>query len=381
MVTWSDGGPSNTPGYSSVFLQNVDQADPIGASDTANCDCEILSTVALATNASDMVMLAASHGGNSASSTDYACLNGFTEALEFYDPPNSGEGMGGYKAATGADETPSVDSQNNNYSGRQALLGFVVQVEAGGDCGDSMQDPGEDCDDGNTLDGDCCSSICEYESAATVCRAAAGTCDAPDHCDGAGTCDPDAKLTSECRASAGACDIADNCDGVNDTCPPDAVEPVTAECRADAGECDIAENCDGASAPCPPDAKLTIECRASTGVCDAADFCDGVSDNCGLDLPANGAPCPDGNLCNGDEICVGFTCTDRPPLDCDDDDICTEDSCDALLGCIYVPCAPMGSDCRRPDLPSASPTGRLLLSLLVVGAGATFLARRRRFGA
>ena len=41
---------------------------------------------------------------------------------------DSGEGMGGYKAATGVSETPSVDSQNNDYSGRQALVGFVVQA-------------------------------------------------------------------------------------------------------------------------------------------------------------------------------------------------------------------------------------------------------------
>ena len=130
VVTWSDGTPDNTPGYSSVFLENVDQASPIGANATNNCDCEILSTSALSTDDGDMVMLTAFHGGNSASSTDYECLNGFTEALEFYDPPNSGEGMGGYKAATGANETPSVDSQNNNYSGRQALIGFVVQAGA-----------------------------------------------------------------------------------------------------------------------------------------------------------------------------------------------------------------------------------------------------------
>jgi hypothetical protein len=32
------------------------------------------------------------------------------------------------------------------------------------------------------------------------------------------------------------------------------------------------------------------------------------------------------------------------------------------------------------DVPSASPAGRLLLSLLLVAAGATFLARRGRFG-
>ncbi|NIQ91112.1 MAG: hypothetical protein GWN93_19715 [Deltaproteobacteria bacterium] len=76
--------------------------------------------------------------------------------------------------------------------------------EEAGECGDgSLDPPGEECDDGNTLDGDCCSSTCQYESVATECRAAAGVCDAPDYCDGAGTCDADGKLTSECRAVGG----------------------------------------------------------------------------------------------------------------------------------------------------------------------------------
>jgi hypothetical protein len=100
-------------------------------------------------------------------------------------------------------------------------------------------------------------------------------------------------------------------------------------------------------------------------------------------MPANGAPCPDGDLCNGDEVCVSWTCTAGPLPVCDDDDICTRDSCDALLGCINDPTPGVGRppSCDRPDVPSASPAGRLLLSLLLVGAGATFLARRRRFGA
>jgi hypothetical protein len=98
-----------------------------------------------------------------------------------------------------------------------------------------------------------------------------------------------------------------------------------------------------------------------------------------MDLPANGLPCPDGDLCNGDEICVGWVCTPGEPPDCDDEEICTADSCDPELGCVYEPYQDPG--CVDRWLPSASPAGRLLLSLLLVAAGATFLARRGRFGA
>jgi cysteine-rich repeat protein len=183
-------------------------------------------------------------------------------------------------------------------------------------CGDDTVDPGEDCDDGNTNPGDCCSPTCQYESVATECRAAAGVCDAADNCDGAGACTADAKLTTECRAS--------------------------------------------------------------THSCDAAEICDGVRDDCLRDLPANGLPCPDGDLCNGNEICIGWTCTAGTPCDCDDGDSCTIDSCDASQGCVHDLIIGGGTACGRADLPSASPAGRLLLSLLLVGAGATFLAWRRR---
>jgi hypothetical protein len=180
--------------------------------------------------------------------------------------------------------------------------------------------------------------------------------------------------------------VAEVCDGVADGCPADAFEPVTTECRASAGACDAADNCDGASAVCPVDAKLTSECRASAGICDAAEMCDGVSDDCGRDMPRNGLPCPDGDLCNGDEICAGWVCTAGTPPVCDDDDICTTDSCDAVQGCVNDPIVGGGWGCgttsgTMTSVPSASPAGRLLLSLLVAGAGATFLARRRRFGA
>jgi cysteine-rich repeat protein len=230
-----------------------------------------------------------------------------------------------------------------------SMLALAVPAQAATVCGNSVVEAGEDCDDGNIDPGDCCSPTCQYESTTTVCRAAAGVCDAPDTCDGAGACTPDAKLTSECRAMTSACDAAEFCDGLGDDCPPDLVLP------------------DG-----------TV-CRPAAQICDAVEYCDGVSKNCPITLPANGLPCPDGDLCNGDEFCVGWVCTYGEPLVCDDDWACTADSCDPELGCVYEQI--QGPGCVDTWLPSASPTGRLLLGLLLVTAGATFLARRGRRGA
>ncbi|MGH9869646.1 MAG: LamG-like jellyroll fold domain-containing protein [Candidatus Polarisedimenticolia bacterium] len=55
--------------------------------------------------------------------------------------------------------------------------------------------------------------------------------------------------------------------------------------------------------------------------------------------------CADGNLCNGIETCVASTCQAGTPLDCDDADACTTDSCDPVDGCSSV-----AVDCGDGDL-------------------------------
>src|SRR5438094_7363719 len=92
-------------------------------------------------------------------------------------------------------------------------------------CGNGILEDEEECEDGNTLDGDCCSSACKLEPAGTVCRSAAGSCD-----------------------------VAETCSGFDPFCPADTFKPATTVCRASAGECDPAERCTGSSATCPADA-------------------------------------------------------------------------------------------------------------------------------
>ncbi len=53
-------------------------------------------------------------------------------------------------------------------------------------CGDGIVDGSEQCDDGNTLDGDCCSSTCQFDPAGSACTD--GVICTEDACDGAGTC-------------------------------------------------------------------------------------------------------------------------------------------------------------------------------------------------
>src|SRR2546426_1809021 len=209
-------------------------------------------------------------------------------------------------------------------------------------CGDGTLDPGEQCDDGNNLNSDCCSARCTIEPAGTVCRPAAGVCDVAEACDGTSpTCPADVFLSAatQCRAAAGECDVAEFCPGNGATCPADGKQPGgtactddgnpgTADtcdgtndacshpagnagsvCRASAGVCDLAESCDGVSTSCPADARAPAGtvCRPAAGVCDVAETCDGTSPTCPADAFASGATqCrASGGECDLAEFCPG----------------------------------------------------------------------------
>jgi len=110
-------------------------------------------------------------------------------------------------------------------------------------CGNNVVEPGEDCETG-----DCCDlGNCQFESAAT-----------------------------ECRASAGDCDVAESCTGSSAGCPADDVEPNTTECRASVDACDPAELCDGAGVDCLADVTITA-CTDGDGCCPAG--CDNTNDS------------------------------------------------------------------------------------------------------
>ncbi len=75
-------------------------------------------------------------------------------------------------------------------------------------CGDGVPDArfGEECDDGNTSDGDCCSGVCAYDMSGAPCDDAT-VCNGAETCDGAGTCQ---------AGSPPDCDDGDLC--TQDTC-------------------------------------------------------------------------------------------------------------------------------------------------------------------
>ena len=161
-------------------------------------------------------------------------------------------------------------------------------------------------------------------------------CNGDETCDGAGSCEPGIAL--ECDDSnlctADSCDATLGCQNM----------PLTGTSCADGDVCNGDEVCDAGT------------CVAGTALdCDDANAC--TADSCDATMgcqndPLTGTACPDGDLCNGDEICNAGTCEAGTALDCDDSNVCTEDSCEAAAGCMNAPLS--GTACLDADVCNGS---------------------------
>jgi hypothetical protein len=161
-----------------------------------------------------------------------------------------------------------------------------------------------------------------------------------------------------CAEFAGCFDDGDACNGVevcNDqricahvspvTCAPPSpchaggCDPLTGACRqgvlADGTECGGAGSCNGAGV-----------CRGGVCVAGGALDCDDgnpcTNDSCSGEFGCvhvsvrDGTPCGSLDACHAPSRCSGGECVDGAPVDCDDGNPCTADSCDPRLGCMHA---------------------------------------------
>ena len=129
-------------------------------------------------------------------------------------------------------------------------------------CGNGVVEDGEQCDDGNTTSGDCCSATCGIEGASQVCRHSTNPCVKDDHCDGnapicnVGGFEPPGATVC---ALANSCTLDDYCDG-NGACVP-GERVCSADFRTLNGSTGFAVACRSKTA-----ASCTINVRIAGGV-------------------------------------------------------------------------------------------------------------------
>ena len=142
-----------------------------------------------------------------------------------------------------------------------------------------------------------------------------------------------------------SCTVGDLCDG--GSCVP-GVAPICKDdnpCTDDA--CDPEVGCvfSSNSGPCQDGDVCTTQDSCEQGVCvgGPALLCDDgnpcTEDSCDADVgctaaPLSGTPCDDGNACSGIDLCQDGTCVGTSVTDCGDGNPCTDDACDPLTGCI-----------------------------------------------
>jgi cysteine-rich repeat protein len=121
-------------------------------------------------------------------------------------------------------------------------------------CGNGVIDPMENCEDGNHLDGDCCSARCRLASPGTACTSDGNEC-TNDVCDATGVC-MHVPNTGPCD-DGNACTTGDVCTG--GACLPGSPAPAGEPCEDDFDPC-TADVC-AAAGTCTHVPVSPAECR------------------------------------------------------------------------------------------------------------------------
>ncbi len=330
----------------------------------------------------------------------------------------------------GSCSSPVTESFCSQELGGTFQSGASCNLETGlcepaATCGNEVVEAGEECDDGNTVGGDCCDAQCHFEPVESPCDDG-NACTIEDACDGEGSCVGGVPLTCDdgnvcngvescdpqfgCQAGTPLnCDDGNVCNGV-ESCDPQlgcqAGTPVS--CAPAVPPCEAGEQCNPSTGLCEPlpDPPNTTPCDLDQNVC-TTDRCDGAGSCVFVENAASGTSCDDGLFCNGTDTCDGSgtcehsgdpcvggaecnqicneaqdNCFDPPGTPCSDDGlVCTADACNGSGSCAHTALPP--AQCPKGyvllEAPStATATARLERDGQAVGAACAESAKLLR---
>jgi hypothetical protein len=208
----------------------------------------------------------------------------------------------------------------------------VSDACAGGKC---VPGAGADCDDKNA----CTSDNCDAK-AGCIHAANKATCDDGNACTVGDNC-----VASICLPGA-----VTKCDDGN-ACTDDACNSTTGcTVKVNSVVCDDGNACTTGDACASGKCVSTGKLACNDGNLCTTDTCDSKS-GCTYSLVSN--TCDDGNACTTSDSCSGGKCQGGAPPNCDDGNPCTIDSCAAVSGCEHIassaPCNADDNACTAPD--------------------------------
>jgi hypothetical protein len=235
-------------------------------------------------------------------------------------------------------------------------------------CFEGLCSPGVtmSCNDGNPCTDDSCDQQfgCLYAANALACNDG-NECTLADTCK-AGTCQSNVALscqddnvctTDSCSPEQGCvhslnsapCDDGDLCTTKDQCQLGECVGSQPAQCNdnnpctddacAPKAGCTFVPNqatCDDGNACTTDDACVKGWCQGATLICNDQNLC--TDDSCepltGCQFTPNEVPCDDGDACTSGDICAAGECAGPEGVNCDDSNVCTDDSCDSESGCV-----------------------------------------------
>jgi cysteine-rich repeat protein len=236
---------------------------------------------------------------------------------------DAGGGGGGTTSAGGA-SGGHPDAAAGGSSGPDAAAQYKPLL-----CGNGTVDPGEDCDDANTKNGDGCNNNCHWSCTDTN----ADLCTNGSYCDGPERCSADHK----CLPSAGNLPDGTIC-GQSQKCLSGACREAPADCgdgliekgeECEDGNKVNGDGCDSCRFTCLS-TDATRNC-VSTDPCPGTATCDDHKHLC-----VGATPLQDLSPCGNGKACVGGACTDKycsngkldPGEECDDGNRVKGDGCE-----------------------------------------------------
>lgn len=236
------------------------------------------------------------------------------------------------------------------------------------------------CDDKNPCTNDVCDPKqgCTYTNNTVPCDDK-NACTDFDIC-GSGACKGTPKVpATDCAdgndCTDDTCDPATGCVHTNNTAPCDDGNKCTNADKCAAGKCvggasicacqkdsDCAGQEDGnfcngtlicSNNKCAINPASVIVCNASGDNACTKNTCTPLTGKCAMVSQNEAGPCSDSSVCTQGDICKAGACIPGAQVNCDDGNLCSNDSCDAISGCVHtanaLPCNADSNLCTVGD--------------------------------